>query len=149
MELVGYCTSRKEMRYIYHSVYLSRRSLGFPSCGEQQRRRTIQDIHSSLMDQLHRQAYPTATGDLDLQEEGWVRPDQQESYEAALWVAHQRVLETAEALQSDLMRLGKGQRERSQACSNSQSGSQSRTCSRGQSRNRARANSQSCSHSNL
>ena len=66
MELVGYCMSQKEMRDIYHSVYLLRRSLGFPSCGEWQRRMTIQDILSSLMDQLHRQAYPTATGDLDL-----------------------------------------------------------------------------------
>ena len=49
MELVGYQTSRKEMRDIYHSVYLLRRSPGSPSCGEQQRRRAIQDILSSLM----------------------------------------------------------------------------------------------------
>ena len=107
MKLVGYCTSQKEMRDIYHSVYLLRRSPGFPSCGEWQRRRTIQDILSSLMDQLHRWAYPAAMGDLDLQEGGWVRLDQQESYEVALQVAHQRALETAEALQSDLKRLGK------------------------------------------
>ena len=83
----------------------------------------------------------------------------------ALWAAHQRVLETTEALQSDLKRLGKEQRERSQACSCSQSrswsrthsrsqsrtclGSQSRNCSTGQSRNHARTNSQSCSHGDL
>ena len=34
MELVGYQTSRKEMRDIYHSVYLLRRSQGSPACGE-------------------------------------------------------------------------------------------------------------------
>ena len=127
MELVGYHTSWKEMRDIYHSVYLLRRSLGFPSCGEWQRRRTIQDILSSLADWLHRWAYPATTGDLDLQEGGWVRPDQQESYKAALQAACQRALETAEALQSDLERLGKEQREKSQSRSHSQSGSQSRT----------------------
>ena len=82
------------MRDIYHSIYLLRRSQGFPSCGEWQRRRTIQDILSSLTDWLHRQAYPTMTRDLDCQEGGWVRPDQQESYEVALQAAHQMVLET-------------------------------------------------------
>ena len=93
MEFVGYHTSWKEMRDIYHSVYLLKRSPRFPSCGEQQRRRTIQDILSSLMDQLNRWAYPTTTRDLDLQEGGWVRLNQQESYEAALQVACQRALE--------------------------------------------------------
>ena len=34
MELVGYQMSRREIRDIYHSVYLLRRSLGSPSCGE-------------------------------------------------------------------------------------------------------------------
>ena len=107
MELVGYHMSQKEIRDIYHSIYLLRRSLGFPSCEKWQRRRTFQDILSSLADRLHRWAYPTATRDLDLQEGGWVRLGQQESYEVALWVACQRALETAEALQSDLERFGK------------------------------------------
>ena len=75
MELVGYHMSQKEMRDIYHSVYLLRRSPGFPSCGEWQRRSTIQDILSSLMDRLHGWAYPATTGDPDLQEGAWVRPD--------------------------------------------------------------------------
>ena len=119
MELVGYCTSQKEIRDIYHSIYLLKRSPGFPSCGEWQRRRTIQDILSSPMDQLNKQAHPTATGDLDLQQGKWVRLDQQGPYEAALWVAHQRVLETTKALQSDLERLGKEQRKRPQAHSHS------------------------------
>ena len=75
MELVGYCMSWKEMRDIYHSVYLVKRSPGSPSCGEQQRRRTIQDILSSLTDWLHRWAYPSTTRDLDPQGGGWVRLD--------------------------------------------------------------------------
>ena len=48
MELVGYQTSRKEMRDIYHSVYLLRRTPGTPSCGERERRRVIHDILASL-----------------------------------------------------------------------------------------------------
>ena len=75
MELAGYRTSRKEMRDIYHSVYLLKRSLGSPSCGEQQRRRTVQDILSSLMDRLQRQAYPATTRDLDPQGGEWVGLD--------------------------------------------------------------------------
>ena len=74
-ELVGYSTSQKEMRDIYHSVYLLKRSPGFPSCGEQQRRRTIQDILSSLTDRLNRWAHPTITRDLDPQGGEWVRLD--------------------------------------------------------------------------
>ena len=54
MELVGYQMSRREIRYVYHSVYLLRRSLGSPSCGESRRRRAIQDILSSLQTQLQR-----------------------------------------------------------------------------------------------
>ena len=98
MELVGYCTSRKEMRDIYHSVYLLRRILRSPSCGEWQRRRTIQDILSSLKERLHRWAYPAAIGDPDFQEGREVRPGQQGSYEVALWVACQRALDTTKAL---------------------------------------------------
>ena len=37
----------------------------------------------------------------------WVRRDRQASYKVALQAAHQRALETAIALQSDLERLGK------------------------------------------
>ena len=157
MELVGYQTSRKEMRDIYHSMYLLRRSPGSTSCGEWQRRRTIQDILSSLTVWLQRQTHPATTRDLSPQEGEWVGLDQQGSYEVALWVAHQRALETAEALQSDLKRLGSEWRRRSQAHSHIQSRSRSRTHSRnwsrthsrGQSRNCARADSQSCSCGDL
>ena len=157
MELVGYWTSWKEMSDIYHSMYLLQRSPGSPSCGEWQRRHTIQDILSSLTDRLQRQAYPTATRDLGPQGGEWVRLDWHGSYEVALQVAHQRMLETAKALQSDLERLGYEKRKRSQARSCSQSRSLcrthprswSRTCSRGQSRNHARANSQGHSYGDL
>ena len=75
MELVGYGTSRREMRDIYHSVYLLRRFPGYPSYKEQQRRRAIQDILSSLMVQLQRLTLPTATEDLGPQEGEWVGLD--------------------------------------------------------------------------
>ena len=42
-----------------------------------------------------------------------IGPDQQESYGVALWVAHQRALDTTKALQNDLKRLSREQRERS------------------------------------
>ena len=164
MELVGYQTSRREMRDIYHSMYLLRRSPGSPSCGEQQRRRTIQHILSSLTVRLQRQTHPATTRDLSPQEGEWVGLDQQGPYEVALQVAHQRVLETAKALQSDLERLGSEQkRSRARFHSKSRSRSRthsrnwsrthsrnwSRTHSRGQSGNCARANSQSHSHGDL
>ena len=58
MELVGHQTSRKEMRDIYHSVYLLRRTPGTPSCWEQERRRVIHDILASLTVWLQRQTQP-------------------------------------------------------------------------------------------
>ena len=60
MKLVGYQTSHKEIRDLYHSVYLLRRSPGPPPCGPQQRSDAIQDILSSLRNCLHRRVYPTA-----------------------------------------------------------------------------------------
>ena len=82
------------------------------------------------------------------------------SYKAALWAAHQKALETTEALQSDLNRLNNECRGRTQVCSRggsqpraqsgiqprAWSGSQPRACSRGWSRDRARTQSQSCHH---
>ena len=72
------------------------------------------------MVQLQRQTHPATTKDLGPHEGEWVGLDQQGSYEVALLVAHNRALETAEALQSDLKRLGSEQRRRSQAHSCSQ-----------------------------
>ena len=34
LHLVGYHTSRREIRDVYHSMYLLNRAPGFPSCGE-------------------------------------------------------------------------------------------------------------------
>ena len=84
MELIGYRTLRREMRDVYHSMYLLRRSPGFPSCGELRRRRAIQDILSSLQTQLQRRTYSTKAKDLDAHGGEWARSDTPQSYEAAL-----------------------------------------------------------------
>ena len=74
MELVGYWTSHKEISDIYQSVYLLRRPLGHPSCGDQLRRKMICDILSSLTDQLYRHGYlATARGDPESEQEWWPR----------------------------------------------------------------------------
>ena len=84
MELVGYHMSQKEIRNIYQSIYLLLRTPGLPSCGGQVRRRVIQNILSSLKDQLHRCGHPTTTSDPELQGERLFRLNQLESYEEAL-----------------------------------------------------------------
>ena len=105
---------------------------------------------ASLTVQLQRQTQSTTS-------EEWARMGEEGSYEAALWVAHHRALETTRALCGDLRRLKSGRR-RSRAHSQSQSRGQSRawsrarswtqsqTHSRGRSRDWMRANSQSCHH---
>ena len=158
------CPERKWETYTIACTSL-RRSPESPSCGQWQRRRAIHDILPFLTIQLHRQMHPAKTKDMSPRTGGCIGLGQQESYEAALWVAHHRVLETTKALQSDLKRLRSEQRRRSWARSQSQSRSrsrarsgnqskthsrtQSRTCSRGQSRNHARPVSQSCHHGDL
>ena len=132
LHLIGYHTSQKELRDVYHSMYLLNRAPGFPSCGEVKRRRAIQEILSSLWDRLQRQT--SSAEDKDAPE------NERESaplptYEAALWVAHQKVMETTTALQSDLDRLNNELRGRPQT--HSQSGNQHRTRSRGQCRMRS------------
>ena len=69
MELVGYCTSQKEIRDIYQSIYLLQRAPGLPPCRTQPRRKAIQDILSSLKGQLHRCGHSTAIRDQEPQEE--------------------------------------------------------------------------------
>ena len=114
MELVGYSTSCKEIQDIYHSVYLLRRPLGLPSCGDQLRGRTIHDILSSLTGQLHWCRYPATTGEDPESEEEWLpRPNRRESYEEALGVAHQRALDTAGVLQGNIERLSQRMRDTS------------------------------------
>ena len=118
MWLIGYRTSRREMREVYHSVYLLNRSLGFPSCGEVRRRRAIQDILSSLETWQQRWTYAAETQDLGTCGREW-ESDMPHSYEAALRAAHQKPLETAEALQSDLNRLNNEHRGRTRVYSQS------------------------------
>ena len=156
MELVGYRMSRKEIRNVYHSVYLLRRSPGFPFCGESRRRRAIQDILSSLQTWLQRQTYSAKAKYLGAHGGEGVRLDPLQSYKAALSAAHQKALKTAKALQSDLERLNNECRGRSQVCSQSrsrprtQSRNQSRVCLRNclrnHSRGQARSHSQSHPH---
>ena len=157
MGLIGYWTSQKEIREVHHSVYLLNRLLGFPSCGEARRRRAIQDILSSLETQQQRQM--DMTQDLNAHGRG-LESDMSHSYEAALWAAHQKALETSKALQSDLNRLGNECRGRTWVHSQSghqpraqsgnqpraQSGSWTRAHSQGRSRNWTRTRSQSHLH---
>ena len=58
LHLIGYHTSQKELRDVYHSMYLLNRAPGFPSCGEVKRRRAIQEILSSLWDRLWKADIP-------------------------------------------------------------------------------------------
>ena len=81
----------------------------------------IQEILSSLQDRLQRWTSPTEAGDAPESEREMVP----QTYEAALWVAHWKVVETTTALQSDLDRLDNELRGRPWA--HSQSGSQCRT----------------------
>ena len=104
LELIGYRMSRKELRDVYHSVYLLKKSLGSPSCRESRCRRAIQDILSSLQTRLQRQTCCTEAKDLGVSGgEGESAPLQ--SYKVVLWAAQQKALETTKALQSDLKRL--------------------------------------------
>ena len=119
LHLIGYHTSQKELRDMYHSMYLLNRAPGFPSCGEVKRRRAIQEILSSLWDRLQRQTFPAEARDTHGNERESAPP---QTYEVALWVAHQKVVETTAALQSNLDRLNNELRGRPWACS--QSGSQ-------------------------
>ena len=118
MALIGFRTTRKEVREVHHSVYLLHRLLGFPSCGEMRRRRAIQDILSSLEAQQQSQTCMTETQNLGAHG-GEQELDMPHSYEAALWVACQKALETTEALQSDLNRLDNEHRGRSWVCGQS------------------------------
>ena len=134
LHLIGYHTSWKELRDMYHSVYLLNRAPGFPSCEEVKRRRAIQEILSSLQERLQRWTPSTDAKDAPGNEMDLAPPPM---YEAALQVACQKVMETAASLQSDLDRLNNQLRGRPWAHSQSrsrhrtQSGSRHRTQSRG------------------
>ena len=59
IKLIGYQTSLKEIRDLYHNVYLLRRSPHPLPCGPWQREGEIQDNLSSLRSYLHRQGCTT------------------------------------------------------------------------------------------
>ena len=64
---------------------------------------------------MHRHGYSTTTTEgIKQEEEQKPRLNRQEPYEEALRVAHQKVLNTAEALQNDIERLSWIYRGRSQ-----------------------------------
>ena len=104
MKLVGYHMSGREMRDIYQSIYLLQRVPGLPLCGSQSRRKAIQGILSSLKGQLHRCGCSATVRNLESQEEQ-VGLNRCGSYEEALRAAHQRALDTAEALMSNIKRI--------------------------------------------
>ena len=148
MELVGYQTSRKEIQNVYHSMYLLWRCPGSPSCGALRRRRAIQDILSSLQAWLERQTYSAETEGPGSHGRERVGTKPAQSYEVALWAAHQKALETTEALHNDLERLDGECRERSRAQSHSRSRPRGhlRSHSRGHLGNRSRDHSQTWAH---
>ena len=121
IRLVGYRTSHEEIRDLYHSVYLMRRLPGPLPCGPQWRRKGIWDILSSLRNCLHQWVYPIATEE-DAREavnksqsrpRGWEDPHEETLQE--VWAAHQRVLEAAQVLESDIERLSQGLRDAQQS----------------------------------
>ena len=88
--------------------------------------------------------YPATTEeDSELWGEQWPRPNRQEPYEEALRAAHQRALDTTEALQGDIERLSWRTRGRLQTHSRTHSQSCIRSPSRSRSRSHSRAHSQS------
>ena len=117
MKLVGYWTSHKEIRDLYHSVYLLGRSAGPLPCKPQQRKEAIRDILSSQRNHLHRQVYVVAAKE---DARGAVNESQsrsrrsEDSHKETLWeamAACQRVLEAAQMLESDIERLCQGLRD--------------------------------------
>ena len=131
MELIGYWTSRKEIRDIYQSVFLLQRLPGVPYCGNEQRKKMIQDICSSLKDRMHRHGYSTTTAEgMEQEEQQQPRFNRWEPYEEALRMACQKALDTAEALQNDIERLSQINRGILQTRSQTHSRNRSRNCSR-------------------
>ena len=64
LQLLGYHTLQKELRDVYHSVYLLNRAPRFPTCGAAQRRMAIREILSSLRERLCRWTSPDGMEDL-------------------------------------------------------------------------------------
>ena len=120
IKLVWYQTSHKEIRDLYHSIYILIRSPGLLTCGPWWREEVIQDILSSLRSHLHRWGYTTAPNE-DLQGaamaiwtlihlQSWSR-SRRNQHDEALWEAreaHQWALEAVHTLEDDIWRLSRG-----------------------------------------
>ena len=125
LHMIGYHTSRKELRDIYHSVYLLNRALGSPSCGEVRWKRAIWEIHSLLQERLQRQTSSANAEDAPGNKMGLAPLPM---YEAALQDVHRKVMETTASLQNNLDRLDSEMRGKPWA--HSQRRTQHRTRSR-------------------
>ena len=109
LHMIGYHTSQKELRDVYHSVYLLNRAPGSPSCGEVRWKRAIWEILSSLQERLWRQTSSTNAEDSPENKMGLASLPM---YEVALWYVCRKVMETAASLQNDLDRLDNEMRGR-------------------------------------
>ena len=139
LHIIGYHTSRKELRDVYHSVYLLNRAPGSPSCGEVKQKRAIWEILSLLQERLWRWTFLcTDAKDAPENKMGLASSP---TYEVALWEVCHKVVETTASLQNDLDRLNNEMRGRLhgpiakvEPGTELQSGSQHRRRSRGHSR---------------
>ena len=104
--------------------------------GYQSSHKEIWDIYHSVYLLRRSQGLPPGPKDECLS-----RLSRRELYEEALKVAHQRALETAEVLRSDIERLSQGMRDVPQTCSRSHS----RSCSRSHGRSHSKSHPQRCS----
>ena len=91
MELVGYRMSRREIRDVYYSIYLLRRSPGSLSCRELRKKKGYTGYTLLPADSVAKtDVLRTEAKDVGAQGGEWVWSDPLQSYEAALWAAHAR-----------------------------------------------------------
>ena len=99
---------------MFTTVFISYRGAqGPPLAGHQEGERTIQDILSSIQAWVQSQTYSAKTKGPGAHGGKKVGTKPPQSYEAALQAAHQKALETAEALCNNLERFDDESRERS------------------------------------
>ena len=138
IKLVGYQTSHKEIRDLYHNVYLLRRSPGPLPCRPQQREEAIQDILSPLRSCLHQWGC-TAMPEEDLQGAAGANPlpvcqwesqfrsrKREDPHDEAHWEsreAQQWALEATHVLECNIERLSQGVEGAQYTCPHSYSSS--------------------------
>ena len=119
----GYWTSNKEIRDLYHNIYLLRWSPGPPPCRPQQREEAIEDMLSSLRRCLHRWSSTAmleedqwgAAAAIPLLFHQWESQSRsrrrEDPHDEALWEAretHQWALKAAHMLEHNIERLSQG-----------------------------------------